>query len=162
MTAVREAFVGNDAAKLRNAVTVADAGRDGEIRYLGEMDASAESMRRPVGRLAAKYDWLHFRYEAGPTGYGLHRLITNWRDATMLARLLQAGELTAVWVPDPAHEAMRNLLRSRAATVETVRVHKQRVSAFLLRHSRIFVSIRRDFQLLTSRDVDGLRRLNLV
>jgi len=162
MTEFREAFVGIDAAKLRNAVAVADAGRDGEIRYLGEMDASAESMRRLVGRLAAKYDRLHFCYEAGPTGYGLHRLITdlghsctvvapsliprrasdrvktNRRDATMLARLLRAGELTAVWVPDPVHEAMRNLVRSRAATVETVRVHKQQVSAFLLRHSRIF------------------------
>ena len=49
-----------------------------------------------------------------------------------------AGELTAVWVPDPAHEALRNLVRARTAAVETVRVHKQQVSAFLLRHARIF------------------------
>jgi hypothetical protein len=66
----------------------------------------------------------HFYYEAGPTGYGLHRLIsslghsctvvapsliprepgnrvqTNWRDAVDLGKLLRAGELTAVWVPD--------------------------------------------------------------
>ena len=66
------------------------------------------------------------------------RAKTNRRDATALARLLRAGELTAVWVPDPAHEAMRNLIRSRTAAVDTVRVHKQQVGAFLLRHNRIF------------------------
>ena len=120
MAGSREAFVGIDAAKLRNAVAVADEGRDGEIRYLGEFDAAPESMRRLVARLAAKYDRLHFCYEAGPTGYGLYRRIvalghactvvapsliprkpsdrvkTNRRDATALARLLRAGELTAV------------------------------------------------------------------
>ena len=134
MTALKEAFVGIDAAKLRNAVAIADAGRDGEIRYIGEVDASLDSMKRLIRKLASKYERLNFCYEAGPTGYGLQRLITelghscmvtapsliprkpsdrvktNRRDATALARLLRAGELTAVWVPDPAHEAMRNLI----------------------------------------------------
>jgi transposase len=129
---------------------------------MGEFDAAPESMTRLIKKLATKNDKLHFCYEAGPTGYGLHRLITelghscvvvapsliprkpgdriktNRRDATGLARLLRAGELTPVWVPDPAHEAMRNLIRSRTAAVETIRAQKQQVSAFLLRHSRIF------------------------
>src|ERR1700712_5732666 len=118
MAGIREAFIGIDAAKLRNAVAVAEGGRDGEIRYLGEFDAAPESMRRPVARLAAKYDPVHFCYEAGPTGYGLYRLVvslghacmvvapsliprkpsdrvkTNRRDATTLARLLRAGGTT--------------------------------------------------------------------
>lgn len=64
------------------------------------------------------------------------RVKTNRRDATTLARLLRAGELTAVWVPDPVHEAMRNFVRARTAAVETVRVHKQQVNAFMLRHGR--------------------------
>jgi hypothetical protein len=79
---------------------------------------------------------LHFCYEAGPTGCDLHRQIiglghdgvvvapslgprrpgdrvkTNRRDAVSLARLHRAGELTAVWVPDAAHEAMRDLVRA--------------------------------------------------
>jgi hypothetical protein len=59
MTGYREAFIGIDAAKVRNAIAVADAGRDGEIRYLGEVDASPESMRRLLARLAAKYDRLN-------------------------------------------------------------------------------------------------------
>jgi transposase len=98
----------------------------------------------------------------GPTGYGLHRLLTdlghgcivvapslvpkkpsdrvktNRRDAITLARLLRAGELTAVWVPDTAHEAIRNLVRARTAAVKDVGLKKRQVSAFLLRHSRIF------------------------
>jgi transposase len=157
-----EAFVGIDAAKARNAIAVAESGRGGEVRYLGEVDASEQGMRRIVARIAAKYDRVYFCYEAGPTGYGLHRLITglghdctvvapsliprkpgdrvktNRRDAVALARLLRAGELTSVWVPDEGHEALRDLVRARAAAVETLRVHKQQVAAFLLKHGRHF------------------------
>jgi transposase len=85
------------------------------------------------------YSQVTFCYEAGPTGYGLYRLIrslghdcivaapslipkkpgdrvkTNRRDAVGLAKLLRAGELTEVWVPDERHEAMRDLSRARAA-----------------------------------------------
>lgn len=46
------------------------------VLLLGEVDASPESMRRLVKRIAAKHGQSHFCYEAGPTGYGLHRLIT--------------------------------------------------------------------------------------
>ena len=35
------------------------------------------------------------------------RVKTNRRDAVSLTKLLRAGELTAVWVPDERHEAMR-------------------------------------------------------
>ena len=158
----KEAFIGIDVAKLRNAVAIADAGRDGEVRFYGEVDASPDSMRRLAAKLAGKYQRLHFCYEAGPTGYGLHRLLTglghscivvapsliprkpsdrvktNRRDAVSLARLLRAGELTAVWVPDTAHEAMRDLVRARAAAARDVGTKKRQVSAFLLRHSRLF------------------------
>lgn len=138
-----DVFVGIDVAKLRNAVAVADGGRHGELRYLGEFDADEASMRRVVKRLADKHEHIMFCYQAGPTGYGLYRLIrsmghecvvvapsliprrpggqvkTNRRDALGLARLLRAGELTSVWVPDESHEAMRDLVRARTAAVET-------------------------------------------
>jgi transposase len=145
------------------AIAIAEGGRSGEVRYLGEFDASATSMRKVVVRLAAKHGKLHFCYEAGPTGYGLHRLITemghacsvvapsliiprkpgdrvktNRRDALGLAKLLRAGELTEVWVPDEEHEAMRDLVRARAAAVEALRVHRQQESSFLLKHGRHF------------------------
>ncbi|MEQ1956655.1 IS110 family transposase [Mesorhizobium sp. CN2-181] len=158
----REAFVGIDVAKLRNAIAIADSGREGEVRFFGEVDASDQSMRSVIQRIAGRFDRVHFCYEAGPTGYGLYRLIrslghecmvvapsliprkpgdrvkTNRRDALALARLLRAGELTAVWVPDEGHEAMRDLVRARAAAVETLRVHRQHVSAFMLKHGRVY------------------------
>lgn len=65
------AFVAIDVAKLRNAVAIADAGREGEVRFFGEVEASDEGMRRVVQRISAKFDRVHFCYEAGPTGYGL-------------------------------------------------------------------------------------------
>jgi transposase len=85
-----------------------------------------------------------FCYEAGPCGYGLQRLLTgaghecvvvapslipikagdriktDRRDATMSAKLHRAGELTPIWVPDHAHEAMRDLVRARATTVRVL------------------------------------------
>jgi len=73
----REAFVGIDVAKLKNAIAVAESGGEGEIRFWGEVDASDISMRRVIQRIAAKFDRVHFCYEAGPTGYGLHRLIRS-------------------------------------------------------------------------------------
>ena len=67
------------------------------------------------------------------------RVKTNRRDALTLAKLLRADELTAVWVPDEGHEAIRDLVRARAAAVEALRVHKQQVAAFLLKHGRHFL-----------------------
>ena len=153
----REAFVAFDTAKLRNAAAVADAGRNGEVRYLGEIDNTEAATRKLLGQLAGKYTRLTFCYEAGPTGYGLYRLIkslghdcvvvapslipskpgdrvkTNRRDAVNLAKLLRAGELTAVWVPDARHEAMRDLVRARDAAVKDHKSKRQNVSSLLLR-----------------------------
>ncbi len=113
------------------------------MRYFGEVNADAASVRKLVARLEKRHGKLHFCYEAGPTGYRLYRQIialghecsvvapsliprkpgdrikTNRRDALQLARLLRAGELTAVWEPDEAHEAIRELIRSRAAAAMT-------------------------------------------
>ena len=152
-----EAFIGIDTSKLKNAIAIAEAGRGGEIRYYGEIDTTDAAMRKLIAKLAAKYDKLTFCYEAGPTGYGLHRLITslghacpvvapslipkkagahvktNRRDALGLARLLRAGELTAVWVPDERHEAMRDLSRAREAAMDDLKSKRQQVSSLLLR-----------------------------
>lgn len=91
ITPLREAFVGIDATKLRNAVMIAGGGRDGEIRYIGEIDAAPCSMKRLIGKLASKDERLHFCYEAGPTGCGLHRLIREFsHNGTVVAPLLIA------------------------------------------------------------------------
>ena len=157
-----EVFVGMDTSKLRNAIAVAEGGRSGEVRFLGEIEANDAAMTRFVRKLAAKRGKLIFCYEAGPTGYGLCRLIkqlghdcivvapsliprkpgervkTNRRDAVSLARLLRAGELTSVWAPDERHEAMRDLTRGREAAKADLKMKRQQLSALMLRLGRHF------------------------
>jgi transposase len=153
-----EAFIGIDTSKLKNAIAIAEGGRGGEVRYWGEIDTTEVATRKLVAKLEAKYEKLTFCYEAGPTGYGLRRLIerlghtcvvvapsliprkagdrvkTNRRDALGLARLLRADELTQVWVPDEHHEAMRDLSRAREAAVKDMTAKRQQISSLLLRH----------------------------
>ena len=55
-----------------------------------------------------------------------------------MARMHRAGELTAVWVPDETHEAVRDLVRTRAMAIEDYRRKRQHISSFLLRHGRVY------------------------
>jgi transposase len=64
------------------------------------------------------------------------RVKTDRRDAEKLARCYRAGELTAVWVPDAAHEALRDLVRAREAAKKDQLKARHRLSKFLLRHGR--------------------------
>ena len=75
MTENGTVFVGIDAAKAKHAVAVAEPGRGGEVRYIGEIDAAADAVRKLLTRLAARHGKLHVCYEAGPTGYGLYRQV---------------------------------------------------------------------------------------
>jgi transposase len=161
-----EVFIGIDTSKLRNAVAIAEGGRNGEVRYLGEIANTEAATSKLVKKLAAQHRQLTFCYEAGPTGYGLHRLIktlghecvvvapslipkkpgdrvkTNRRDALNLAKLLRAGELTAIWVPDARHEAMRDLVRAREAAVDDLKSKRPQVLSLLLRLGRHFTGKR--------------------
>ncbi len=151
-----------DTHKAKISVALAETGRDREVRFLGEIVNKPDAIKRPVDKLASRHGELSFCYEAGPCGYGLHRQITrlghecmvvapslvptrpgdhvktNRRDAVTLAGLHRAGELTAVWVPDAAHEAMRDLVRARTSAVEDLRAARQRLQGFLLRHDRVY------------------------
>ena len=157
-----EAFVAFDTSKAKHAVAIAEGGRGGEVRFVGDVASSPARVERLVRKLVTRYDKLRFCYEAGPTGYGLYRQLkelghdcsvvapsliprkpgerikTNRRDAVSLARLLRAGELTAVWVPDATHEAVRDLARAREAAAQDLRRKRQQLLSFLLRHGRIF------------------------
>ena len=143
-------------------MAVAEDRRGGEVRYLGEIENTREAIRKLVKKLSKAHATLHFCYEAGPCGYGIHRQLTEMghdcelvapsktpsrpgdrvktdrRDAVLLARLHRAGELTPVWVPDEGHEAMRDLVRARTAAMESLRRARQQLSGFLLRHDRVF------------------------
>jgi transposase len=157
-----EVFVGLDTSKQKISVAIANTGRSGEVRFFGDIESTPSMVEHMVKKLAKHHHRLRFCYEAGPTGYGLHRQITalghecvvvapsliprrpgervktNRRDAVSLAKLHRAGELTAVWVPDPAHEAVRELARARETAMEELRRARQHLQSFLLRHGRIF------------------------
>lgn len=133
---------------------------DRGVEYLGEIinvpgaiGKLCDCLRRPGKPLA-------FCYEAGPCGYGVRRQLTNLghrcdvvapsliptkagdrvktnrHDATIIARLHRAGELTPVWVPDADHEAMRDLIRLRSIVRQIVTRARQHLQGFLLRHGR--------------------------
>ena len=72
-----EAFIGIDTSKSRNAVAIAEGGRGGEVRYLGEFPTTEAAMHKLVAKLAAKYSRLTFCYVAGPTGIAGKRLPPN-------------------------------------------------------------------------------------
>ncbi len=150
-------FVGLDVHADTIAVAVAEP--DGEVRALGIIPNRLESIRKLVTKLGPAKQ-LKACYEAGPTGYVLYweltalgvacevvapglvpvkpgdRVKTDRRDATKLARSYRAGDLTAVWVPDAAHEALRDLVRTREDARQDQHRARHRLSKFLLRHGR--------------------------
>src|SRR3989441_123077 len=138
-------------------IAVAVAERGAEVRSLGMIPNDPTAVARLIRQLGARGQ-LRACYEAGPCGYVLYwqltklgvacaviaptlvptkpgdRVKTDRRDAEKLARCHRASDLTAVWVPDAAHEALRGLGRAReAAKADQLRAG-HRVSKFRLRH----------------------------
>jgi transposase len=150
-------FLGLDVHAETIAVAVAEP--EGEVRSLGIIPNRSDSIRKLVKKLGAP-EQLRACYEAGPTGYvvfwqlsGLgvrcevvaptlvptkpgDRVKTDRRDALKLARSYRAGDLTPVWVPDAAHEALRDLVRAREAAKQDQLRARHRLGKFLLRQGR--------------------------
>jgi transposase len=149
-------FVGLDVHKDSIAVAVAEAGRT-PARLIGSI---AHDVAKLV-KLLARYGepgQVQVVYEAGPTGYGLQRALalrgyhcqviapslipkragdrikTDHRDGLRLAELSRAGELRAIWIPDPADEAIRDLARAREDAVNARTQARHQLKGFLLRH----------------------------
>lgn len=156
----RTLFVGMDVHKETISVSVLES-RGHEARPTVTI-ANRPSTVRQVFEKLRKEGEVHAAYEAGCRGYVLHRDLTQLgvdcqviapslipvrpgdrvktdrRDAEKLARLLRAGELTAIRVPTPAEESLRDLVRCREDAREDGRRDKHRVLKFLLRHGRIY------------------------
>jgi transposase len=150
-------FLGLDVHADTIAASVAEP--DGEVRPLGIIPNRLESVRKIVAKLGPVKQ-LKACYEAGPTGYVLYwqltalgvpcqvvapslvpvkagdQVKTDRRDAAKLARSYRAGDLTPVWVPDAAHEALRDLVRAREDAKQDQHRARHRLSKFLLRHGR--------------------------
>jgi transposase len=150
-------FLGLDVHAETIAVAVAEA--DGTMRSFGTIANRADSIRKLIRKLGPA-EPLRACYEAGPTGYVLYwqltglgvecavvaptlvpvkagdRVKTDRRDAEKLARCHRAGDLTAVWVPDAASEALRDLVRAREAAKQDQLRARHRLGKFLLRMGR--------------------------
>jgi len=152
-------YIGLDVHADTIAVAVAEPGHAGEVRSVGIIPNRRESIRKLVDKLKPVAS-LRCCYEAGPTGYALYwqlvelgvhctvvaptlipvkpgdRIKTDRRDALKLARCFRAGDLTAVWVPSPSHEALRDLVRARESAKKDQLRARHRLGKFLLRHGR--------------------------
>jgi transposase len=137
-------YIGLDVHKNTIAVAVTESGPRKEVRDYGMITNTPAALKKLIAKLAGNGHELRFCYEAGPCGYSIQRQITaaghecivvapslipkkpgdrvktDRRDAINLAKLHRAGELTAVWVPDEAHEAIRDLVRARLAAATLV------------------------------------------
>jgi transposase len=153
-------FIGMDVHQKTIDVTVAEEGRDGRVWHFGTIGGDLRSVDRAVDKLLEQRRPLYFVYEAGPCGFVLHRHLTtrgldctvvapaqvpskpsdriktDRRDAQKLACTHRAGQLRPIHVPEPADEAMRDLVRAREDAVERGRKARQQLNSFLLRHGR--------------------------
>ena len=158
--AKRRMFVGMDVHKDSIDISLAEEGRDGEVRHYGSIAGDLEALAKVVRALRAPTRRLRFVYEAGPCGFGIHRYLTaqgeecvvvnpssmpkcsgdriktDRRDGDALARLHRAGELTAIYIPTADDEALRELVRAREDAVGLSTQAKHRLKAFLLRQGR--------------------------
>jgi transposase len=156
----RSMFVGMDVHKETIDISVAEGGRQGEVRHYGVIAPDLKALDKVVRALQAPSRVVHFVYEAGPCGFGIHRHLTkrglecvvvspsmvpkrsgdriktDRRDSATLARLHRAGELRAIHIPDALDEAMRDLVRAREDAVVVATQAKCRLKAFLLRQGR--------------------------
>jgi transposase len=147
-------FLGLDVHAETIAVAVAET--NGETRSLGTIANREDSIRRFIKKLGSPGQ-LRACYEAGPTGFVLYwqltqlgvdcavvapslvpkkpgdRVKTDRRDALKLAHCHRNGDLTAVWVPDEASEALRDLVRQREAAKQDQLRARHRLTKFLLR-----------------------------
>lgn len=150
--------VGLDVHKDSITVAVAEPGRS-VARVVTKMAHDVTKLLKALAKLGPPQT-LHVVYEAGPTGFGLQRALaakgytceviapsqmpkrpagsrtkTDGRDSIELAECSRAGQLRAVWVPDPADEAIRDLSRAREDAVNNRTQQRQQLKSFLLRHA---------------------------
>ena len=150
-------YVGLDVHSDTIMIAVAEGGRTGEVRLYGQISSDLHALEKVLSKLGGEHVVLHVVYEAGPTGFVLHRRLiqlglecmvvapsltpqpqgvrqkTDRRDAAQLARLHRAGELAGIHVPDAVDESIRDLTRARSDAVDDLRRAKQRLKSLLLR-----------------------------
>jgi transposase len=157
-------YVALDDSKRKIVVGVLRPDDAVEHPELREIPNDPRQIRRLFERLKHEGRPLAACYEAGVSGYDLHRQVTalgvacsviapaltprrpgqrvktDRRDAAKLVRLFRAGELTAIHVLDEAEEAVRDLVRCRDDVRRDVLRWRHRVLKLLARHGRVHLA----------------------
>ena len=150
-------YVGMDVHQESIAVAYVAKEYGAEVVALGSIGTRQCDIDMLIRKLHAKSTHRVCVYEAGPCGYWLYsylmkkgydcwvvapslipkkagdRVKTDRRDAVQLARLMRSGDLTPVYVPQVADEAIRDLSRAREDALRDLKTAKFRLKAFLLR-----------------------------
>ena len=153
-------YIGLDVHKLTITIAVADTGRE-KAQVVATIPNNSLTLLKHLLRLGAR-ESLRCCYEAGPTGYGVYRLLleheiecvviapglipkkpgerikTDDRDACKLAQSHRAGDLTSIYVVDEVTESMRDLARARTDAKQNEKVVRNQLGKFLLRHDRTY------------------------
>jgi transposase len=148
--------VGLDVHKDSISVAAAEPGR-APGRLIGKVAHDVSKLLKVLAKIDTTGQ-LHIVYEAGPTGFGLQRALkargyvceiiapsqiprrpgdrvkTDGRDSVQLAECSRAGQLSAIWIPDPGDEAIRDLSRAREDAVNSRVQARHQLKGFLLRH----------------------------
>lgn len=158
---MQKAYIGLDVHKEKTVIAIAFSGTDEAVHY-GKCSSDIRVLVRTIRRLLQKYTLtkldVRVCYEAGPCGFAIARHLlrmgfdvmvvapsliptkkgdrvkTDKRDARKLARALRSGDLTAVHIPDPGDEVIRDLCRARTDAVDDSVRNRQRLLSFLLRN----------------------------
>lgn len=152
-------WIGMDVHK--ESIVVAAVSGAGATGARWETPNTAKGKERLAKRLS-ELGTIRCAYEAGPCGYDLRRFLegkgiscdviapslipkkagdrvkTDKKDAEKIARMHRMGELTAIRVPTPAQEALRDLVRAREDANEDLVRRRHRLQKFLLRQGKRF------------------------
>ena len=154
-------FIGLDTHKIFTEVAYIEDQRGAKPVHYGCISSAKGAIKKLVRQFESKYPQatLHFVYEAGPCGYWIYRLLTSLghccyvvapsliarkpgdkiktdkRDALRLAKLLKSEDLTAIYVPEPEDESIRDLSRARETAMKDLNDARFQLKALLLRNN---------------------------
>ena len=137
-------YIGLDVHKNSISIAIAEDGQKNDVNFYGVINNDMDQLHKFLRKQISQDSGPRCVYEAGPCGYNIYcclkdkgidcvviapslipkksgnKIKTDRRDAESLARLHRADELTSVYVPSMEDEALRDLVRARKDSVNSL------------------------------------------